>query len=256
MRSIVCVVSQHSQLRGATSEPALYLRCGPADYLKMSIPELIGQGPSPSKFGPGFGAKTRSLRFFTGHEDRRYPFPGELGMNEHLKGRFGAELSIMLPSGFGVESSPLAASQRNRASLSAWLQPPHRSAHPGFSMAAADYAMPAVPALTRSSNDAIAPWAEQMTLTTSQRGLARLLRQRLHEDYGDGDNRFRGGTYEVQTERLQNKPRSEQMTRLGPGFGSPSPPRFPPIKDSAFGVVRRPVRRVQGLASSQSAPNV
>ena len=68
----------------------------------MSIPELIGQGPSPSKFGPGFGAKTRSLRFFTGHEDRRYPFPGELGMNEHLKGRFGAELSIMLPSGFGV----------------------------------------------------------------------------------------------------------------------------------------------------------
>jgi hypothetical protein len=104
----------------------------------MSIPALIGEGHSPSKFGPGFGKKAGQLRFFAGHTDRRYPIPGELGSNEHLKGRFGAELSTMLPSSFGVESSPLTASQRNRAGVSAWLQPPHRSAHPGFSFAAAD----------------------------------------------------------------------------------------------------------------------
>ena len=104
----------------------------------MSIPALIGEGHSPSKFGPGFSKKAAQLRFFAGHTDRRYPIPGELGSNEHLKGRFGAELSPMLPSSFGVESSPLTASQRNRAGVSAWLQPPHRSAHPGFSFAAAD----------------------------------------------------------------------------------------------------------------------
>ena len=50
----------------------------------MSIPALIGEGHSPSKFGPGFGKKAGQLRFFAGHTDRRYPIPGELGSNEHL----------------------------------------------------------------------------------------------------------------------------------------------------------------------------
>lgn len=90
-----------------------------------------------------------------------------------------------------------------------------------------------------------------MMKSSSERGLTRLTDERLQEDYGTGALR---GNYEVQMEALQNKPRSQKVgTHFGPGFGSSSPERFPPIHDATFGRVRRPVRR---LKASESAPSL
>ena len=209
---------------------------------------------SPSKFGPGFGKSPgSSLRFKYGRHDHRYHV-GEYGCNEHLKGRFGAELTTHMPSSIGIESDSLAHSQQNRASVSAWLQPPSKTAHPGFSFSAADYRTPDPTPAETLLPPVTPPWARTLSKTSSERGLTRLLDERKGEDT----------SREVQPEDLQpyrnhspDGKRSQRHTKLGPGFytGERVAPRFPPIKDTTFvGPVRKRAGRrpFPALRSSQS----
>ena len=123
--------------------------------------------PSPSRFGPGFGKKSQKLRFFSGREDVRYQW----GSNDHLKGRFGADLSTHMPDTFGPESDPLCSAQRNRAAVAAWLVSPDRPSHPGNAFSAPDYRRPEESRLTLPE---VQPrWAKKLHLSTSERGMLR-----------------------------------------------------------------------------------
>ena len=194
--------------------------------------------PSPSKFGPGFGSKGSytQLRFFSGRQDVRYQW----GSNDHLKGRFGADLSTHMPDTFGPESDALCNAQRNRAAVASWLVPPDKPSHPGYAFAPTDYRRPETERLTLPE---VEPrWARKLHLSTSARGLAPLMEERKYEDLSK----------EVTPEDLQ-LPRSERGVKLGPGFGlGPTPSRFPTIRDTSYGPVRRPVRRLKASRSESS----